>query len=89
MEILYRVWKDDGEDAAYNAYRLCQRFPIIWLHESESLLEKAAEIKAKFPLSLADAWIAAAALELDAVLVHKDPEFEKVSELRQDLLPYK
>jgi predicted nucleic acid-binding protein len=89
MEVLYRVWKDEGEQAARSAYRLCQRFPISWLRESEPLLERAAEIKAKFPVSLADAWIAAASLELDAVLVHKDPEFEKVSGLQQELLPYK
>lgn len=89
MEVMYRVWKDDGEEAGRNAYGLCRRFPITWLHESESLLERAAEIKAKFPLSLADSWIAAATLELDAVLVHKDPEFEKVTGLQQELLPYK
>src|SRR5690242_5353737 len=73
MEVLYRVWKDEGEEAGRSAYRVCQRLPITWLHESTPLLERAAEIKASFPLSLADAWIAAAALELDAILVHKDP----------------
>ncbi|MBI2354313.1 MAG: PIN domain-containing protein [Deltaproteobacteria bacterium] len=87
MEVLYRVWKDEGEEAGRSAYRVCQRLPITWLHESTPLLERAAEIKARFPLSLADAWIAAAALELDAILVHKDPEFEKVSGLKQECLP--
>lgn len=89
MEVLYRVWKDEGEQAGRGAYSLCRRLPIIWTHESPSLLERAAELKALFPLSLADAWIAAAAFELDAVLVHKDPEFERVSGLRQEVLPYK
>ena len=89
MEVLYRVWKDEGEEAGRSAYRICLRLPMTWLHESAPLLERAAEIKAQFPLSLADAWIAAAALELDAILVHKDPEFEKISGLQQDRLPYK
>lgn len=89
MEIFYRVWKDEGEEAGRQAYHICQSLPIIWLHESKALLERASEIKARFPLSLADAWIAAAALELEAVLVHKDPEFENVSGLRQEILPYK
>jgi len=89
MEVLYRVWKDEGEAAGRAAYTACRRLPITWRHESSSLLERAAEIKARFPVSLADAWIAAAALELDAVLVHKDPEFERVDGLRQELLPYK
>ncbi len=89
MELLYRVWKDEGEEAGRSAYSLCLRLPIIWLHESPALLERAAAIKACYPLSLADAWISAAALQLDAVLVHKDPEFEKVADLKQELLPYK
>jgi predicted nucleic acid-binding protein len=89
MELLYRVWKDEGEEAGRSAYSLCLLLPITWLHESPALLERAAAIKACFPLSLADAWIAAAALQLDAVLVHKDPEFEKVADLKQESLPYK
>lgn len=89
MELMYRVWKDEGEDAGRTAYSMCMSLPIKWLHESSELLERAAMLKACFPLSLADAWIAAAALQLDAILVHKDPEFEKVSGLKQELLPYK
>jgi len=89
MELLYRVWKDEGEEAGRSAYTLCLRLPITWLHESPELLERAAAVKACFPLSLADAWIAAAAIQLDAVLVHKDPEFENVADLKQESLPYK
>jgi predicted nucleic acid-binding protein len=89
MELLYRVWKDEGEEAGRAAYVLCLSLPITWLHESTGLLERAAAIKACFPLSLADAWIAAAAYLLDAVLVHKDPEFERVTDLKQECLPYK
>lgn len=89
MELMYRVWKDEGEDAGRAAYDLCLSLPINWLHESPELLERAAAIKACFPLSLAAAWIAAAALQLDAILVHKDPEFEKVDGLKQEKLPYR
>jgi predicted nucleic acid-binding protein len=89
MELLYRVWKDEGEEAARGAYSICLHLPITWLHESPVLLERAAAVKACFTLSLADAWIAAAAFHLDAVLVHKDPEFEKVAGLKQESLPYK
>jgi predicted nucleic acid-binding protein len=48
---------------------------------------RAAAVKATCALSLADAWIAAAALELDATLIHKDPEFGDVAGLRQERLP--
>lgn len=89
MEILYRVWKDEGETAGRDAYQACLNLPIQWLHESAPLLERAAAVKACFPVSVADAWIVAAALELGATLVHNDPEFERVAGVAQECLPYK
>lgn len=61
MEVLVRVWKDEGERAGRLAYEQLQALPIDWLEASEPLLIRAAQIKASHPLSLADAWIAAAA----------------------------
>lgn len=89
MEVLYRVWKNEGETAGRGVYQACLRLPIQWIHESTLLLERAASIKATHPLSLADAWIAATALELGATLVHKDPEFENLPGLLEERLPYK
>jgi predicted nucleic acid-binding protein len=89
MEVLYRVWKNEGEVKGRLAYEMCKRLPIEWIHESIELLERAAMVKATHPLSFADAWIAATALELDAVLVHKDPEFENLPGLLKERLPYK
>ena len=53
------------------------------------LLEQAASLKARYPMSLGDAWIAATAMQCNAVLLHKDPEFEPVAELQHEPLPYK
>ena len=89
MEVFYRVWKDEGEVSGREAYADCLNLPIRWVHESPALLERAASVKATHRLSLADAWIAATALEQDAILVHKDPEFEGFIGLQQELLPYK
>jgi predicted nucleic acid-binding protein len=89
MEVFYRVWKDEGESAGRVAYADCQALPIDWLHESPELLIRAASVKAAHPLSLADAWIAAAALENGVTLVHKDPEFENLPGLLEERLPYK
>ena len=89
MEVFYRVWKDEGEAAGRTAYALCKTLPITWVHEHPQLLERAAAIKARHRLSLADAWIAATALETGALLVHKDPEFEQIRDLPQECLPYK
>lgn len=59
-----------------------------WIHEDEALPRRAAEIKATHRLSLADAWIGACAMQQDALLMHKDPEFEAL-EIEQFRLPYK
>jgi predicted nucleic acid-binding protein len=88
MEVLYRVWRDEGEAAGRLAYEQCLALPVVWMHETPDLLKKAAAIKATCPLSVADAWIAASAIEQGAVLIHKDPEF-KVVPVRQELLPLK
>ncbi len=88
MELLYRVWKDEGETAGRLAYEQVQALPIIWIHEDTLLLEKAAELKASYAISLADAWIAAAAILNSAELIHKDPEFVGLP-CQQVALPYK
>lgn len=89
MEMMYRVWKVEGEAAGRAAYANCQALPITWVHESAELLESAAKLKALHPLSMADAWIAATAMQYGAVLVHKDPEFEPIQGLLAEQLPYK
>ncbi|MFM7676400.1 MAG: PIN domain-containing protein [Synechococcus sp.] len=86
MEVLYRVWKDEGERAGRLAYEQVRALPIDWLECSEPLLVKAAQIKASHRLSLADAWIAATALECGATLLHKDPEFRSIEALDQEWL---
>jgi predicted nucleic acid-binding protein len=88
MEVLYRVWKDEGERAGRLAHEQCLALPIEWVHESRELLEAAAALKATHSLSLADAWIAAAAVLHAAILVHNDQEFAGVP-VDQDALPYR
>ncbi len=84
MELLYRVWKDEGEDKARLADAQLQSLPIAWVGCSDGLLERAAAIKACHPLSVADAWIAAAAQQEGAVLVHKDPAFTPLIRISQE-----
>jgi predicted nucleic acid-binding protein len=87
-EVFSRVWQDEGEREGRLAYEQCLSLPLNWIHEDKALLEKAAEVKAKHQVSLADSWIGACALLYDAPLVHKDPEFEKL-DCDQILLPFK
>ena len=88
MEVLYRVWRDEDEASGRLAYQQCLALPMEWVRDSEALLLMAAELKALYPLSLADAWIAACAREHGAVLMHKDPEFHILS-IEQEVLPLK
>ena len=88
MEVYYRVWRDEDKVAGQLAYQQCQALPIEWLSNTDTLLVKAAEYKALYPLSIADAWIAACASEQGAVLLHKDPEFQPLPVV-QELLPFK
>ncbi len=86
MEVLYRVWKDEGERSGRLAYEQLQSLPIQWVDQTEPLLLEASRMKASHPLSVADAWIAATALHSRATLLHKDPEFEAITELDQNWL---
>ncbi|MEX1317169.1 MAG: PIN domain-containing protein [Synechococcaceae cyanobacterium] len=86
MEVLYRVWKDEGERAGRLAYEQLLALPIDWQEASEPLLLRAAQLKASHALSLADAWIAAAALHSGSTLLHKDPEFQAIDALAQEWL---
>ena len=86
MEVLYRVWKDEDERAGRLAYEQLKALPLQWVGASEPLLEQAASIKARYSLSLADAWIAAAAQQVGATLLHKDPEFRAIANLPQEWL---
>ena len=88
MEVYYRVWRDEDKAAGQLAYRQCLALPVEWMSNSEPLLAKSAEYKALYPLSIADAWIAACAAEQGAVLLHKDPEFKPLP-VMQELLPLK
>lgn len=87
MEILYRVSADEGEEAARSALRLLDSSGIRWVSCEDAILEEAARIKSRGGLSVADAWIASTALRHEAVLVHKDAEFDGVPEVRQERLP--
>ena len=83
MEVLDRVWKDEGERSGRLAYEQLQSLPIQWVDQTEPLLLEASRIKASHSLSVADAWISATSILSRATLLHKDPEFEAMIELDQ------
>ena len=86
MELLYRIARDEGQEQAEAAVRLIDATGVQWVSCEPEILEEAARIKAAGGLSVADAWIAATALARDAVLIHKDPEFNRAGHVRQEKL---
>lgn len=90
MEYFYSVWRGEGKTTALRAYLQLKMLPLKRIDLTESLLLLAGELKVTYPLSLADSWIAACAVDQQAILVHKDPEFEALRDrVRQKILPYK
>ena len=90
MEIYYIALMEYDENEARERLNLLNSLPISRVESKEDMGVMASRIKAKFRLSVADAWIAALAKQRNAILVHKDPEFEQIeSEIQVLKLPYK
>lgn len=91
METYYITLQKKGRAEADRRYALVRQLKadILW-EMDEPILWTAARLKAEHHLSLADAVIAAFALQHHAVLIHKDPEFEALAGfLPMETLPYK
>jgi ribonuclease VapC len=86
MELLYRIWREEGEYEARNAVRLVDSFGVRWVTCEPEILEVASSLKALGALSLADSWIGATAVTRKAILIHKDPEFVKFKEIQQEFV---
>ncbi len=89
MEFEYSILRLQGRPATERALLTIQAWPARRLESSPEWGRQAARIKARGSLSVGDAWNAALALMLGAELVHKDPEFDSVPELKHRRLPYK
>ena len=89
-EIFYITIRRKGEQEGLTRMALMEALPITRIESSKELSLISGRLKASFRISFADAWVAATAMFYDAVLVHKDPEFEQLREkVRTLTLPYK
>jgi len=89
MEVHYITLQERDADEARVRVDLIMSLPVLRVESTESLGQIAGELKAEHRLSVAEAWIAALAKDRNAVLIHKDPEFENVKSLQALALPYK
>jgi ribonuclease VapC len=80
-ELLYITERRGGISKAQDALALIQQLPIEILPAGEQAVFSAAHIKATHALSYADAFVVAAAIHEQALVLTGDPEFESVEEL--------
>ncbi len=89
-EIFYNTLQLADKARADELLAIVKGWPLEFIYPDEALCLVAGEIKASYPLSFADAFVAATARETKATLVHKDPEFESLGDmLKLTALPYK
>jgi predicted nucleic acid-binding protein len=75
-EVKYSIVKKDGAKAWEEAAKILQSLPIDFHSTTRALADSAADFKARFRISLPDAFAAALAKEKKAELVTGDPEFK-------------
>ncbi len=89
-EVMYITLQEKDEATAQARVDLIKSLSLTVEESSEPLNYRAARLKAKNRISLADAYIAALCQEQDGLLVRKDPEFDNLSStISQHRLPYK
>ena len=75
-EVKYSIIKKDGREAWEEAAKILQGLPIEFHPTTRVRADEAADFKARFKMSLADAFAAALAKEKKAELVTGDSEFK-------------
>ena len=90
IEVFYISLQEQGNVVAANRLKLIENLPLTQQPLNQQLTKIVGEIKASKAMSFADSCIAGLAKFKNAVLVHKDPEFEQIEEdVKQFKLKYK
>ena len=80
-EVYYRTYRVTGQKEAEEILKKVQLLPIQIISASDTIVLEAARIKGRYPISYADAFAVAAAVQKKAVVVTSDPEYKKVEKL--------
>jgi predicted nucleic acid-binding protein len=85
-EVYYVVYRKKGEEMANKAIAMVKRWPLEIIVSDEKVTLMAARIKAKYskassPLSYADTFAIATAIDRDATVVTGDPEMKNVENI--------
>ena len=79
-EVYYRTIRSLGQDEADELLDLFNQLPVEQIALSDDLLWAACRLKAHYPMSLADCFAAATAMQEDASLLTGDPDFKQVQD---------
>ena len=80
-EVFYRLCRVSGTKRGEEILYKIRLLPLKILSISDEEVMEAAKIKAKYPISYADAFAVAKALQSGATVVTGDPEYKKVSKI--------
>jgi predicted nucleic acid-binding protein len=80
-ELFYITCRKRGANCADEVWADLQQLPVSIYPVTEARVLAAAQIKARYTVSYADAFSIALAQELDATVVTRDPEFKQVESL--------
>ena len=80
-ELIYIIRRRSGEEAKLQMLVKLKSLGFTILPCPNDLIFRAAELKARYPMSYADTFAAASAIEHKATLVTGDPEFRQVEHL--------
>ncbi len=78
-EMEYITAQKLGPEEARELLESVEEQPVARHHSDKPLCSEAAKLKTTHKVSFADAFVAATAKRLDAVLVHKNPEFDALA----------
>ena len=78
-ELLYITERKRGLTSAQKVQALIETLPITLVEASRNLVLDAAHIKANYPISYADAFVAALAKRENATVLTGDPEFKTLT----------
>ncbi len=90
IEVYYISLREQGEVVADERLELLNDLPLFQMPLDESGITPIGKLKVSHSMSFADCCIAGLALQKQAILMHKDPEFEQLKDkISLHALPYK
>ena len=90
IEIYYISVQEQSAELGDERVSILRGFPMTIEHLYDRDVKYIGDLKANYKMSFADCCIAGLTKRLDAVLVHKDPEFDSIaSHIKLEALPYK